>query len=168
MENLTRMCPGCGGALQSGLENYKYTACALPNITLLNVEVSRCRGCGEEIASIPHIDALHHEIAFAIIKKYARLTPAEIRYLRKHLGLSGVSFAELMGVDATTVSRWESEKMGQPMGPQAERLLRLLVARIRPVGEYPAETLARVAQGQPIPIRLGLMPRDEGWETQSP
>ncbi|HEX2572029.1 MAG TPA: type II TA system antitoxin MqsA family protein [Polyangia bacterium] len=167
MANETRICPGCGGTLQSGRENYKYTACGLPNITLMNVEVSRCKNCGEEIPDIPHVEALHREIAFAIIKKHARLTPAEIRYLRKYLGLSGVSFAELMGVDATTVSRWESEKMAQPMGPQAERLLRLLVARIRPVGEYPAETLARVAQGQPIPIRLGLMPRDEGWETQA-
>jgi putative zinc finger/helix-turn-helix YgiT family protein len=167
MENQTRTCPGCGGELQSGRENYKYTACGLPNITLMNVEVSRCRNCGEEIASIPHVEALHREIAIAIIKKHARLTPAEIRYLRKYLGMSGVSFAELMGVDATTVSRWESEKLAQPMGPQAERLLRLLVARIRPVGEYPAETLARVAQGQPTPIRLGLMPRDEGWEAQA-
>jgi putative zinc finger/helix-turn-helix YgiT family protein len=167
MEN-QRMCPGCRGALQSGRENYKYTACGLPNITLVNVEVSRCKGCGEEVVSIPHVDVLHREIAFAIIKKPARLTPAEIRYLRKYLGLSGVSFAELMGVDATTVSRWESEKLAQAMGPQAERLLRLLVARIRPVGEYPAETLARVAQGQPTPIRLGLRPRDEGWETQTP
>ena len=49
-----------------------------------------------------------------------------------------------MGVDKSTVSRWENEK--EPIGPTADRLLRLMVLRQRPIDEYPTEHLAAVAQ----------------------
>lgn len=49
----------------------------------------------------------------------------EIRFLRTHIGLSGVDFSKLMGVDAATVSRWKNGKL--PMGIIAERLLRMFI-----------------------------------------
>lgn len=44
---------------------------------------------------------------------------AEIRALRKRLGLDRSAFARLVGVDARTVSRWESEKGPRPKGAAA-------------------------------------------------
>ena len=55
----------------------------------------------------------------------------EIRFLRKYLGWSTADFASRMGTARETVSRWESGAV--PMGSQADRLLRLLVATAAPV-----------------------------------
>jgi hypothetical protein len=67
-------------------ENYRYEAVGLPGITLQGVEVSRCGKCGEYEIAIPRIEGLHRVIAEAVISKKDRLTAAEIRFLRKHLG----------------------------------------------------------------------------------
>jgi putative zinc finger/helix-turn-helix YgiT family protein len=86
--------------------------------------------CGETYTSIPAIEGLHRQIAAAVIRKKGRLAPAEIRFLRKWLGWSGVDFAKRTGTKPETVSRWENGRT--LMGPQADRLLRVLVAKETP------------------------------------
>ena len=83
----------------------KYDACGLPGVTLVDVEVSRCGHCGQYEVAIPRIDELHRAMATALARKAARLTPAEIRFLRTTLGWSGRELADHMGAAPETVSR---------------------------------------------------------------
>lgn len=157
-------CMECGGKLKARKENYRYLACGLPNVTLKGVEVRRCGTCGDHEVVIPRIEKLHEALALAVVKQEARLTGAEVRFLRKYLGYSGADFATLIGVSAETVSRWENDR--ETMGPSAERLLRMLVVHKGPVREYPVETLTRIsAKARPKPI--GLRPHGEGWVEQA-
>lgn len=155
-------CPSCGKAMTGRRrEAYRYGECGLPNVILRDIEVHECDGCGEQIVSIPRMAELHRVLALAVAKQRARLSGAEIRFLRKHLGLSGADFARTIGVEASTVSRWENEK--ERMGTIAERLLRILVVRGVSVEEYPTETLADVAQDNtPIP-KFSLHVAKQGW-----
>lgn len=94
---------------------------------LKDVEVRRCPQCGEEEVVIPNIEAVHARIADMVAHEKKRLSPAKIRFLRTYLGHSSVDFAKLMGVDSSTVSRWESLKDPHSMSATEERILRLMV-----------------------------------------
>jgi hypothetical protein len=53
------------------------------------------------------------------------------------------------------------------MGPQADRLLRVLVARETPVVEYSVDALAQVAadNGLTTPVRVELGKGPKGWKS---
>jgi putative zinc finger/helix-turn-helix YgiT family protein len=154
-------CMECGAEVTAARETFNYKASGLP-VTLLNVEVRRCKECGEYEVVIPHMEELHKVIAHAVVGKKARLTPAEIRFLRTHLGWSGTDFAKHMGVAAATVSRWENGH--EPMGPQADRLLRLMVLTKDPVSNYSLDNLVSVdAKAKPATIKLAQS--KTGWKT---
>lgn len=157
-------CITCGTQIKARRENYRYEASGLPYVTLKAVEVSRCPKCGETEVAIPAIEDLHRVIAAALIRKRGRLAPPEIRFLRKYLGWSGADFARHTGTTPETVSRWEHGTM--PMGPAADRLLRLLVATKAPVSDYPVDVLAQITADdrKPRPVHLGLSrDRRSGW-----
>jgi putative zinc finger/helix-turn-helix YgiT family protein len=157
-------CPECGEPMTSARENYSYTASGLPYVTLVGVEVRRCKACGEHEVVLPKIEQLHRAIALAVISKHARLTAAEIRYLRKYLGWSGADFARHMGVTPESVSRWENER--EQMGAVADRLLRLMVATKAPVSEYPLDALADL-EDEATPLRLRVEPARGGWRAEA-
>ncbi len=154
-------CMQCGTRMRSARENHRYDASGLAGVTLVGVEVVRCPKCEEYEVTIPRIEELHRLIALALINKPARLAPVEIRFLRKHLGWSGKSFAAHMGVSPETVSRWEQ---GQDrMGVSADRLLRLMVVHVQPASDYSLDVLKEVAKGAPRPIRMGVKLSRTGW-----
>ncbi len=124
-------CPECKTEMESRKVNHKYTESGLPNVVLVGIEVRHCPKCGEEQIVIPRLEELHRVIAFKVASQAARLNGAEIRFLRKWLGWSGATFAKTIGVAAETVSRWENDK--EAMGTTAERLLRLMAIRQKPV-----------------------------------
>lgn len=154
-------CVACGkGPMVSARENFSYKASGLP-VTLVDVEVRRCKECGEFEVVIPRVDDLHRTIARAVIAKRSRLTPAEIRFLRTRLGWSGTDFARHMGVKAETVSRWENGH--DQMSPSADRLLRLMVVTRQPVSDYSLDSLVNVdAAAKPTKVRAKVS--KEGWE----
>lgn len=159
-----RRCVACSSQMKTRRENYRYAASGLPYVTLEGVEVSRCLKCGESEVAIPAIEQLHRVIAGVLIRKRGRLAPGEIKFLRKYLGWSGADFARHMGTTQETVSRWEHGTM--PMGAQAERLLRLMVATKAPVSDYTVDVLAHIeADRTSRPIRLGLRRSPHaGWQ----
>lgn len=146
-------------------KSYRYAECGLPNVTIENaVDVATCAKCGETYTGIPAIEGLHRALAAGLIRKKRRLAPAEIKFLRKSLGWSGVDFAKRMGATPETVSRWENGKV--PMGAQADRLLRLLVAREAPITEYSVDVLTQLAAdggGTATPAHLELTKGVHGW-----
>jgi DNA-binding transcriptional regulator YiaG len=107
------------------------------------------------------MEQLHRVIAEGVASKPEKLTGAEIRFLRKHLGWAAEDFAETMGVTKFTVSRWENER--EDMGPVAERLLRLMALREKPVKTYPNERLAKVARRPAKAVRMDLKAHRSGW-----
>lgn len=157
-------CSECGEPMTSARENYSYTASGLPYVTLVGVEVRRCKACGDHEVVLPKIEQLHRAIALALIGKLPRLTAAEVRYLRKYLGWSGADFARHMGVTAESVSRWENDR--EPMSAVADRLLRLMVATKAPVSDYSLDSLAEVGE-QAAPARLRVEPERGGWRAEA-
>lgn len=109
--------------------------CGLRNAQINRVFVHECPECGEEEVDVPRPLELHRQLARAVAMKPGRLTPDEIRFLRKHLGWSGVDFARRFRVTPQTVTRWE--KGGIRMNRQAELLLRILAPALPPVAAYP-------------------------------
>lgn len=158
-------CVLCEGPTKTKREKaYRYAESGLPSVILENaVEVTTCTKCGETYTGIPAIEGLHRAIAAGLIRKKRRLAPEEIRFLRKSLGWSGVDFAKRMGTKPETVSRWENGKA--PMGAQADRLVRLLVARETPVTGYPVDVLAQIAadDGPATPARVAMTRGPRGW-----
>ena len=133
-------CIQCGHAMTTKRENVPYAS--LPGTVLVGVEVSRCPNCGEEEIAIPAIEALNRALANAVIRKPARLTGDEAKFLRKYLGYDGASFAKVIGANASSVSRWESGK--QQLGLQTDLLLRSLVMLDKKVEAYPIEKFGEV------------------------
>ncbi len=156
-------CSACSETMRISRENYRYDESGLPGVTLVNVEVRRCPECGEHEVVIPHMEALHATLARVVAEKRSRLCPAEVRFLRKSLGWSGVDFARHMGVTETQVSRWEN---AMPMAATADRLLRLFVATLTPVSDYPIEALADLNKDTK-PITLRLHATRKGWEQRA-
>lgn len=159
-------CVVCGGPVKTKREKvYRYAEGGLPHVILDNaVDVATCTKCGETFTGIPAIEGLHRAIAGGLIRKKRRLAPGEIKFLRKTLGWSGVDFAKRMGAAPETVSRWENGKA--PMGAQADRLLRLLVAREAPIGEYSVDVLAQLAadDAPATPARVEMTKGARGWQ----
>lgn len=143
----------------------RYDIGGLPHVTLHGVEVIRCANCGNEEIAIPRIGQLHRVIAASMVKQRRMLAPVEIRFLRKHIGLSGNDFAQRMGVARETVSRWETG--ANPMGAVADRLLRLLVLTHEPTDNYVVDGMLKQLNDRAAPEKLpslGLWNGGEqGW-----
>lgn len=158
-------CFGCGHGMTTGRENVKYDASGLPGVTLVDIEVSRCGHCGQSEVAIPRIEELHRMMAMAVVRKSARLTPAEVRFLRTTLGWSGRELADHMGATAETVSRWENGRT--PVGPQADRLLRLMVLHRTSPASLDLSDLKDVARQAPADLRTRLTGSKAGWTVEA-
>jgi putative zinc finger/helix-turn-helix YgiT family protein len=160
-----KTCAQCRKLMKTERQNYRYTESGLANVTLVGIEVSHCPSCGERVVSIPRMAQLHRAIALELIRKSAKLTSAEIRFLRKQLGLSSKDLAARIGVEPETVSRWESDANPQPISPPAERALRLMVAVGERVAEYPVDRLAEIKdEPEVIPMRMNPEPK---WHAEA-
>jgi putative transcriptional regulator len=162
-------CDDCGGPATTERNAVRrYIIGGLPHVELHGVEVTTCQKCGKEGIAIPRIGQLHRVLADAFVRQRRMLAPVEIRYLRKHIGLSAADFAQMMGVARETVSRWETG--AQPMGAVADRLIRLLVLRHEPTECYVVDDLLRGLNDEAAPDNLTSVPlwnsRDKGWTPQ--
>lgn len=159
-------CDECGGPLTTERKAVRrYDIGGLPHVELHGVEVRRCPKCGKEDVAIPRIGQLHRVLADHFVKQQRMLAPIEIRFLRKHVGLSAADLADIMGVARETVSRWETG--AQQMGAVADRLLRLIVVNHEPAESYAVEDLLRELTDTPAPDELASVPmrnsKDAGW-----
>lgn len=159
---MTRKCPKCRAQMRGSVQEHRYTECGLDYVLLKNVAVFECDECGERVLRIPAIEKLHRGIAHVIARRPSRLRPAEVRFLRKYLGLSNQDFAKTMGVSESQASRWTTS---EPMGASAERLLRLLVERLNPAQEYPIKWLQSIAsEREEAETPLVLRSKNSQWE----
>ena len=121
-------CTICGSKMIKGQDSiFHYTDCGLSRIYLRGVFIQYCsnKECLEEEVTIPNLEELHQLIAEKVASQINKLIPDEIRFLRTHLGFSGIDFAQAIGVSPETVSRWEKGTVN--MKEASERFLRVLV-----------------------------------------
>jgi len=146
-------CDTCSGLtkVRDG-QTYHYKECGLDNVYLENVELRECEACGTATPRIRRILDLHATIARAVALKPGPLSGAEIRFLRKQLGLKAREWAVLLRIDQATLSRWENGV--QQIGPQADTLIRLLYLRVfeeregKRIPETITERIAAPTNGQ--------------------
>jgi DNA-binding transcriptional regulator YiaG len=100
---------------------YHYKESGLDNVWLVNGFRVRRTSYGEAI-SIEDVEGLYKAIARSLVEKAGTLNGKEIRFLRKHLGLSQRTIGAVLGSNEETVSNWERGKSAIPHG--ADRLLR--------------------------------------------
>lgn len=160
------ICDECGGQVETDAQAVRrYDMGGLPHVELHGVEVTKCNGCGKEGVAIPRLGQLHRVLADGFITQRRMLAPVEIRFLRKHIGLSAADFAQRMGVARETVSRWETG--AKPMGALADRLLRLLVVTHQPSECYEVDDFLKELEDEPAPKKLSSVPLwnryDKGW-----
>jgi putative zinc finger/helix-turn-helix YgiT family protein len=74
------------------------------SVAVNNLAVLRCERCGAQV--LP--DESYARLTDSLRVQDGLLLPAQIAEKRRALGLSQKDFAELLGVAAETVSRWES------------------------------------------------------------
>ena len=167
MEKTPMTCLDCGGTMRTRREVVPFDKPIGLRGVRLDTFVARCPKCGAFEVLLPNLEGLHCAIARALVEKNARLAPDEVRFLRKVLGWSGADFAEHMGTSAETVSRWETG--ATPIGPQADRLLRLMVMTKDPIADYRTlDLLKTVARAKAAAVRLIAKAGSGGdWRVQA-
>ncbi len=100
---------------------YHFTDAGLRNVWLVNGFTEKKTAYGKAV-SIEDVPGLTRAICAALVKKPARLTGKEFRYLRLHLELSQKSLANFFGNNEQSVAIWE--KTGR-VPKWADKLLRL-------------------------------------------
>jgi DNA-binding transcriptional regulator YiaG len=107
------------------------------------------------IPAIPRLSRLMDTIVRSLIKKEDRLTGKELRMIRGHMGLEGTDFAALLGVARETLSRWENGH--EAIGPQADRLVRVVVAQVKGIKDFAVDSLASIGENA-RPLSLTISP----------
>jgi DNA-binding transcriptional regulator YiaG len=118
-------CTECGKRARATTGKYRFDEVGIP-VVIDKIPLVKCGHCGNVDPVIPNLNALIDGIAFSVISRCSHLTGAEVRFLRKYLGLPASEFARLIDVDRTTISKWDNAQ--QDIGAQSDRLIRLLVA----------------------------------------
>jgi putative zinc finger/helix-turn-helix YgiT family protein len=129
-------CFNCKAEMLCKAESYHYKESGLENIYLDGIESRTCPSCGEEIINIPAVSELHSKIGQILINKKSLLNGREIRFLRKNAGLSAKKLSGIVGVDKSTISRWENS--GQKISAPHDRLVRLIYSGIK---NFPKEDI---------------------------
>ncbi len=146
-------CPTCGSdrfVLKKA--HHHFLESGLDNVHLTNVEIGMCGACGEKIVSIPHSTELMELIGESILLKPANLNGAEIRFLRKNIHLKINEFAQLLGVDRVTVSRWENER--ETPSSSTDRLIRLTYAVEAKVNESMMDSIRKNLRKEEIDSKV--------------
>lgn len=157
-------CIECGMAMRPFKEVFRFEP--VPGLRVKLVGLTSYRDeTGHVARSIPNLAGLHRALAGAVVRKRSRLSPPEIRFLRKSLGWSGRDFAAHLGVTAESVSRWENGR--EEMGPQADRLLRMMAVSMQPIEDYEVADLRTIGKRTTGPIRIQLEHKSSGWAMAS-
>lgn len=126
-----------------------------------DIPAIRCGDCGEIIYPGPALEAFELGVARALVARGISSGPA-LKFVRKAMGLRAVDLAELLGVAAETISRWETGERAPDRNALA--LLGALVedrieGRTTTVDRLPAiDKPARSPKG-PVRIEVAVRPR---------
>lgn len=100
---------------------FPYVTTGLDNIFLLNGYEIRAHD-GEEYVAVTDVDGLHRAIGRHLVVNRRGLSPKEIKFLRKAMGVTQAELAGKLGNDPQSVARWEKGVCEVPGA--SEKLLR--------------------------------------------
>ena len=153
-----RNCDVCGSALASRRttreDPYPYRIGGLPRVGLVGIDVYRCAPCDVDAPVIPKPGELHRVLARLFLLKSAPLAGDELRFLRKHAGLSAQVFAKHLAIDPSHLSRVENGKT-ESLGGTSDRLARAIVSAATDSKLF-KEVLERMSQAG-TPLRRPLV-----------
>ncbi|MCW5962234.1 MAG: helix-turn-helix transcriptional regulator [Pyrinomonadaceae bacterium] len=95
----------------------------MDNIVLANVEVEVCRGCKTETPLLRNLKKLHNAIGVAIALQNAKLSSADLRFLRRIAGLKVQEWSKRISVAGAHYARLESGD--RKISAQVETLARV-------------------------------------------
>lgn len=105
----------------------------LSPVEVRQAPVLRCTPCGALSWEGPALEAIEYELARQLVADSSHLNPSEVRYLRKYLGLTQADLATRLGVDRTTVARWQTAdrplRHGEALALRALAALHLIAQR---------------------------------------
>lgn len=105
----------------------------LSSVQVRGAPVLRCGCCGALSWEGPVLEAIEREVARQLVSDSSFLDPDGVRYLRKYLGLTQAALATRLGVDRTTIARWETAdrplRHGEALGLRALVALHLVAER---------------------------------------
>lgn len=142
---------------------YHYRESGLRNIYLANGyrEIETPYG---RATAIDDVHGLHKAIVHDLVSTKPALSGAEVRFIRKFIGLTQTAFADLLGVEDQSVRRWE--KLAR-IPKQADRSVRLVAREHLEALDMPfAELLERIAKAQP-PAKYQYRHRAHAWQPHS-
>ena len=116
-------CSNCAADCRVEKGEFLFLEFGLP-VLLQGIQVVRCSECGVEDPIIPNLNGLMRCLALGVLRADRRLTGAEIRFLRKYIGLSSKEFAKKLGVDHTNLSKYENGRLTVSMSK--DRLTRMI------------------------------------------
>lgn len=130
-KTLANQCPRCRTTriierVATSKRPYAFGLSGLSNLLLCGIKVQSCAKCGLESPTIPRLGRLMDTIARSLLRKPARLTGEELRYLRKHVGMRTNAFAARVRVRPEHLSRVENGKSA--VAEQLDRLARAVVS----------------------------------------
>jgi YgiT-type zinc finger domain-containing protein len=123
-------CRNCGKPARRIQRNYLFRESGLPNVILKDIEVVTCDHCGSGEPIIPRFDEVIRLIISATVRKPRPLRGEDVRFLRKHVDMNAETFAALIGVDKTTLSKWENNQI--QIGASSDRLIRAAALGLGP------------------------------------
>ncbi len=107
------------------LPRYEEKGLGLPYpVVLINAAEEHSDAAGNVLGvSVPDLEGLAAAVAVARAFLPVEMTGAEVRFMRKVIGMSAKDFAEALKLDPASLSRWENNK--QTLGGWAESQVRL-------------------------------------------
>lgn len=112
------------------LSKYQPNIGAPFKVVLIDSVVQEISSSGEIIQTIiPNLDGLLKEVAFARSLYPRKFSPADLKFVRKAIGLKAVDLADLLGVSPEHISR--CEKGDRVLSVAAEKLFRVIVLKRR-------------------------------------
>jgi DNA-binding transcriptional regulator YiaG len=97
---------------------------------LRGIEVIECPHCGNADPVITNLDGVMQAAAMGILCSGCTLSGEEVRFLRKYVNKSAREFARILHLDHTHLSKIENGH--EKIGPQTDKLVRLLVMNMGP------------------------------------
>jgi len=102
-------------------ELFKYTGCGLDYIYLVDGYEIKETPFGKGV-TIHNLEGLHDAIMSDLVCNKPNWTGAELRFIRKELGLTQKSLGMFVSRDAQTVALWEKDK--QPVPEESTNIIR--------------------------------------------
>jgi DNA-binding transcriptional regulator YiaG len=121
------------------------------NVAAVEGVVYTCDRCAARYEGFAKVEELSREVAHHVARGEERLSPDEIRFLRKYLGYSSKDFAAFLDVSHETVSRWESRADAKPMKLATEKLLRYMALVDKPISDYGLDKAGTKAKHSKLP-----------------